>query len=133
MFRPRAEGPTSEVARHERPAGVSRRQGGREATGAGAFATGAGLLTRVIGLVLSIVVAIIVAGILLVVLKANPSNSIVSEVHSWAHWLAGPFDGIFSFRSANAAIAVNWGIAAAVYVFIAAIITRLLGRTYRER
>jgi hypothetical protein len=91
------------------------------------------LLTRVIGLVLSIVVAIIVAGILLVVLKANPSNSIVSEVHSWARRLAGPFDGIFSFRSANAAIAVNWGIAAAVYVFIGALITRLLGRTYSER
>jgi hypothetical protein len=30
---------------------------------------------------------IIVAGILLVVLKANPTNSIVSEVHNWAHSL----------------------------------------------
>jgi hypothetical protein len=40
-------------------------------------------------------------------LDAAPSNS-------WARWLAGPFDGIFSFHSANVAIAVNWGIAAIV-------------------
>jgi hypothetical protein len=57
---------------------------------------GAGLLARVVRFVVSIVVLIIVAGILLVVLKANPANSIVSEVHSWARWLAGPFDGMFS-------------------------------------
>jgi hypothetical protein len=78
-------------------------------------------------------VLIIVAGILLVVLKANPANSIVSEVHSWAHWLAGPFDGMFSFHSANTAIAVNWGIAAVVYLIVGGLIVRLLGRTYRDR
>jgi len=54
--------------------------------------------------VVSVVALIIVAGILLVVLKANPSNSIVSQVHDWARWLAGPFDGIFSFRNARVAI-----------------------------
>jgi hypothetical protein len=89
------------------------------------------MFARVVGLVVSVVVLIIVAGILLVILKANPSNSIVSEVHSWAHSLAGPFDGMFSFHSANDAIAVNWGIAAVVYLIVGALIARLLRRSYR--
>jgi hypothetical protein len=87
-------------------------------------------VARIVQLAVSIVVAIIVAGILLVVLKANPANSIVSEIHSWAHWLAGPFDGIFSFHNANTAIAVNWGIAAVVYLFVAVLIVRVLGGAY---
>ncbi len=84
-------------------------------------------------LVVSIVVLTIVAGILLVLLKANPANSIVSEVHSWTRWLAGPFDGMFSFRSANDAIAVNWGIAAVVYLIVAGLVARLIGTTQRDR
>jgi hypothetical protein len=92
-----------------------------------------GLLARVVQLILSVVVLIIVAGILLVLLKANPANSIVSEVHSWARWLAGPFDGMFSFRSANDAIAVNWGIAAVVYLIVGGLIARLFGATHRDR
>jgi hypothetical protein len=97
----------------------------------GAFGQGADLLVRAVQLVVSIVVLIIVAGILLVVLKANATNSIVSEVHSWARWLAGPFDGMFSFHSANDAIAVNWGIAAVVYLFVGVLIARLIGGTRR--
>ncbi len=114
-----------------RPVTVSRRRGRRGASGVGAFGQGVSLLTRVVQLVVSIVVLIILAGILLVVLKANPANSVVSEVHDWARWLAGPFDGMFSFHSANDAIAVNWGIAAVVYLFAGVLIARLLGRTYR--
>jgi hypothetical protein len=89
------------------------------------------LLARVVHVVVSIVVLIIVAGILLVLLKANPANSIVSQVHDWAHSLAGPFDGIFSFHNARIAIAVNWGIAAVVYLLVGGLIRRLLGRTTR--
>jgi hypothetical protein len=131
MFRARPAGPASSVDQDARPARVSRRQGGREGTGVGVLGRGAGLLARVVQFVVSIVVLIIVAGILLVVLKANPTNSIVSEVHSWAHSLAGPFDGMFSFHNANTAIAVNWGIAAVVYLFAGVLIARLIGRTHR--
>jgi hypothetical protein len=132
MFRARPAGvPASEVDQNARPVEVSRRQGRREAGGVGVFGQGVGLLARAVQLVVSVVVLIIVAGILLVVLKANPANSIVSEVHSWARWLAGPFDGMFSFHSANVAIAVNWGIAAIVYLCIGGLIRRLLGRSYR--
>jgi hypothetical protein len=114
-----------------RPVTVSRRQGRRDTTIGRAFGQGADLLVRVVQLVVSIVVLIIVAGILLVVLKANPANSIVSEVHSWARWLAGPFDGMFSFHSSNTAIAVNWGIAAVVYLLVGGLIARLIGGTHR--
>jgi hypothetical protein len=133
MFRARPAGSASEVDPDGRPVRVSRQQGRREGAGVGALGQGADLLVRVVQLVVSIVVAIIVTGILLVVLKANPANSIVSEVHSWARWLAGPFDGMFSFHSANDAIAVNWGIAAVVYLFVGVLIARLIGGTHRER
>jgi hypothetical protein len=92
---------------------------------------GSGLLARVVHLVVSVIVLIIVAGILLLVLKANASNSIVSEVHDWARSLAGPFDGMFSFHNAHVAIAVNWGIAAVVYSFAGGLIARLIGGTRR--
>jgi len=133
MFSARPAGvvSASEVDPNGRPVEVSRRQGRREAGGVGVFGQGAGLLVRVIQLVVSVVVLIIVAGILLVVLKANPANSIVSEVHSWAHSLAGPFDGMFSFHNAHVAIAVNWGIAAVVYSLVGGLIVRLIGGTRR--
>ena len=131
MFRARPTGSASEVDTDGRPVEVPRRQRRREGGGVGALGQGADLLVRAVQLVVSIVVLIIVAGILLVVLKANPANSIVSEVHSWAHWLAGPFDGMFSFHSANTAIAVNWGIAAVVYLIVGGLIARLIGGTYR--
>jgi hypothetical protein len=115
----------------DQPVGVSRRQRRGSGTVARGFANGAGLLARIVQLVVSVVVLIIIAGILLVVLKANPSNSIVSDVHSWAQSLAGPFDGMFSFHNAHVAIAVNWGIAAVVYVLIGGLITQLLSRTHR--
>jgi uncharacterized protein involved in cysteine biosynthesis len=113
------------------PVGVSRRQRRGRGTAARGFANGARLLARLVWLVVSVVVLIIVAGIVLVVLKANPSNSIVSQVHDWARWLAGPFDDIFSFRNARVAIAVNWGIAAVVYLFVGGLIARLIGRAHR--
>ena len=128
MFRARTAGAAPAV---DQPVGVSRRQRRGSGTVAWGFANGAGLLVRIVQLVVSVVVLIIVAGILLVVLKANPTNSIVTDVHGWARSLAGPFDGMFSFHSANVTIAVNWGIAAVVYLFIGGLIARLLGRTRR--
>ena len=87
----------------------------------------AGGLARVVRLVVGIVALIIVAGILLVVLDANATNSIVSAVHDAGRTLVGPFDGMFSFHSARVAVAVNWGIAALVYLFIGGLIARLIG------
>ncbi|MGZ6565544.1 MAG: hypothetical protein ACXVH1_39500 [Solirubrobacteraceae bacterium] len=85
-----------------------------------------GTLARVVRLIVGIVVVIIVAGIVLVLLKANPTNTIVSDVHDAARWLAGPFDGIFNFHNARVALAVNWGLAAVVYLIVGGLIARLL-------
>ena len=126
MFRARTAGPASTV---DRPVGMSPRQ--RRRRGAHGLAMGAGLLARVVHLVVSVVVLIIVAGIVLVLLKANPTNSIVAHIHDWARWLVGPFDGIFSFDNARVAIAVNWGIAAVVYLIAGGLIARLIGRPNR--
>ena len=128
MFRPRPAGPDPAVDTSQRPV-RARRRGGR---GRAAGAAGAGLLARVVRIVVGIVVLIIVAGILFVLLDANATNSIVSWVKDTARTLVGPFDGMFHFQSANVAVAVNWGIAALVYLFIGGLIGRLIGRLARR-
>jgi hypothetical protein len=133
MFRARPAGSDSAVDGDGRPVRASRRRnrrdGARGTRNTGGFAAGAGLLARVVNVVVAIVVFIIVAGILLVVLKANASNGIVSQIHDWARSLAGPFDGMFSLHSADATIAVNWGIAAVVYLFVGRLIAGLIDRS----
>jgi hypothetical protein len=115
MFRARPARRSSAVDADGRPVEVAP-QSRRPEGGVGAFGQVGGFLARLVWIAVSIVVVIIVAGILLVVLKANP-----------------PFDGMFSFRNANDAIAVNWGIAAVVYLFAAMLIVWLLGGTRRWR
>lgn len=72
------------------------------------------------------VVGIIAAGILLVVLKANPTNSIVSAVHDTARALIAPFAGMFNLHNARLGVAVNWGIAALVYLLLGYLVARLI-------
>ena len=98
-----------------------------------AYATGSDVFSRFVRLVLSGVVLIILAGILLALLKANPANGVVSEVHGWGRWLVGPFNGMFSFRRARVAVAVNWGTAAVIYLFAGGLIARVIGRPHTWR
>ena len=122
MFRARTAGSAPAVDSGQRS---HRRRGNAGfARGSGAAI---GVLARVVHLVVGIIVLIIVVGIVLVLLKANATNTIVSDVHDGARWLAGPFDGIFSFHSARVALAVNWGLAAVVYAVVGGLIARLLG------
>ena len=79
-------------------------------------------------LVALVVAGIVVAGILLVVLEANRDNAIVEAVLDAAKFLAGPFDDMFDLTSARSKSAVNWGIAAAVYLIVGGLIARLLRR-----
>jgi hypothetical protein len=99
----------------------SPRSGSRIATAA--FAGG---LSRLVLLAAWTVAGIIAAGILLVVLNANPTNDIVNAVHDAARWLVGPFDGMFTLDSTDATIAVNWGIAALVYLILGGIVARII-------
>ena len=96
-------------------------------------------LARIVRTVAMLVAAVIVAGILLFVLGANQSNDIVSAVMDAGRWLVGPFDNLFSMDSAKWELAVNWGIAAAVYAIVGSLIARLIasaalaGRERRHR
>jgi hypothetical protein len=85
-------------------------------------------LARLVTLVAAVVAAIIVIGILLVVLGANQSNTLVEAGTDAARWLAGPFRDLFTFDSHKTTIAVNWGIAAVVYLAAGRLIARLLAR-----
>jgi hypothetical protein len=85
-------------------------------------------LARVVNLAARVVAGIIVVGIVLVVLEANKSNEVVNAVLDAARFLVGPFKNIFSLDSHKATTAVNWGIAAVVYLFVGSLIARLLRR-----
>jgi hypothetical protein len=85
-------------------------------------------LARLVHAAAAIVALILIAGILLVVLKANPSNDLVSAVRDAAKWLAGPFQGLFNLSSHKAEVAVNWGLAAVVWYALGRLLMRLLLR-----
>ena len=85
-------------------------------------------LARAITLAATAVALILVAGILLVVLEANPSNDIVQVVRDAATFLAGPFDGLFTLDSNKTEVAVNWGIAAVVWFALGRLLARLIVR-----
>jgi hypothetical protein len=85
-------------------------------------------IARLVTLVAAAVAAIIFVGILLVVLGANESNSLVKALMDAARWLAGPFRNLFTFDNHKTTIAVNWGIAAVVYLAVGRLIARVIAR-----
>jgi hypothetical protein len=101
-------------------------QSGGSAGAAAFLAVAARGLARLVRLAAWIVAGIIVAGILLVVLKANPTNTIVSAIHDAARALIGPFAGMFQLHHHRVNIAVNWGIAAFVYLIAGVLVARLI-------
>jgi predicted branched-subunit amino acid permease len=86
------------------------------------------LLVRAVKVIVGILVALIVLGILFALLEANPRNGIVSAVNDIGGALVGPFEDLFTRRRAKEEIAVNWGIAAVVYLVIGSVIASLLAR-----
>jgi hypothetical protein len=85
-------------------------------------------LAGLVRLAAAVVAGIIAVGIVLVVLEANTSNDLVSVIHDAARALVGPFDGMFNLDDAKAEIAVNWGIAAFVYLILGALVAGLIQR-----
>ena len=109
----------------------SRRPGrSRVAAARGAWAVGSVMMAiaRIVRLIVGIIVLLIVAAIVFRVLDANASNTIVRDVHDAAKALVGPFDNLFSISKPKLAMAVNWGIAAVVYLFVGGIIARFIAR-----
>ena len=89
---------------------------------------GGAAAARVLQLVASAVAAVLVLGILLTILGANQQNDLVGAVLDAGRWLASPFENLFELDSRKAEVAVNWGIAAVVYLLIANLIARVLVR-----
>ena len=86
------------------------------------------LIARIVRLVATLIAVLIVVAIVLRVLGANPGNSIVSTIHDAARAFVGPFKDIFSIKDAKLAIAVNWGLAAVVYLVVGGLIASLIRR-----
>jgi hypothetical protein len=84
------------------------------------------LIARAVRFVASVIAVILLLGIAFAIFDASATNTVVSHVNDWAHSLAGPFDGMFHLHSAKASIALNWGLAAVVYLLIGAIIARIV-------
>jgi hypothetical protein len=85
-------------------------------------------LARLVRSLAGLIALVIVAAIVLFVLGANPGNGIVKAIHDAGGWLAGPFKNLFSIHNAKAAMAVNWGLAALVYLLVGHFIASLLAR-----
>ena len=96
--------------------------------GARAFRRGTWGIARLINLAATLVAGVIVVGILLVVLEANRDNSIVNAVLDAARFLAGPFKDIFNLDNHKTEVAVNYGLAAAVYLIAGRLLARLIAR-----
>lgn len=87
------------------------------------------VLARLIRTVAGLVALVIVLGILLFVLSANPHNAIVSDIHDAANWLVGPFRNIFSVKNAKLNLGLNWGLAALVYLLVGGFLASLVARS----
>lgn len=82
----------------------------------------------VITTVAGVVAAIIILGIVLVLVGANPTNEIVKVVLDVGRFLTTPFHHLFPQDNARQDILVNWGIAAIVYLIVGALLARLARR-----
>jgi hypothetical protein len=84
------------------------------------------VVARVIAILVGVLVALIVLGILLIVLEANRDNVIVAAIKDAAETLVGPFQKLFTLKDLKAEVAVNWGIAAFVYLIVGQVVARLI-------
>jgi uncharacterized protein YggT (Ycf19 family) len=84
------------------------------------------VLARLVMVAAALVFAVIATAILLRVLDANPTNTIVKDIHDVARALVGPFHDVFKIKRPKASIAVNWGLAALIYLVAGAVVARIL-------
>jgi len=110
----------SEAKREEAPAGP------------GAAASALALAGRIIAGVFALLAAIIIVAILLKVTGANRLNPIVSVLLPTGSFLVGPFDQVFQLDGRTTEVAVNWGIAAALYLVVGQVAGRALGAVGRR-
>lgn len=110
-----------------------RRFGRRDGTGGGVAAgaiSGVRAFLRLVATIIRVVTGLIALAIVLAIVfkvaDANRDNSIVDLFFDLGDRLVGPFDGMFNAENRKTEVAINWGIAAAVWVIAGAIVARLL-------
>ena len=115
------------LRRQDAPAGPSRT---RVAAARGAWAVGSVMLAiaRLVRLIVALAVLVIVAAIVLRLVSANPGNTIVKDLHHAGKVLVGPYKNVFTIKNPKAAIAVNWGLAALVWLIVGGLIASLIAR-----
>ena len=74
-------------------------------------------------------------GIALVVLDANESSEVVAWWLDACRFLVGPFDDVFDLERGkeHEQVAINWGIAAVVYVVVFSVLARFSSRVGKVR
>jgi hypothetical protein len=132
---PAAEGrePAAAEAREPRPG--ERRRGRRFAARnagvrtVGAAGAGIVMIARLVLTVAVLIALLIGLAIVLRVVDANPTNSIVKGIHEGANFFAGGFNGLIkSAGHPKREIAIDWGIALLVYLVVGALIARVISR-----
>lgn len=81
---------------------------------------------RAIQLITAIIVGIIVLCIILVLVRANQANPLVSFFLDVGSWLTYPFHQLFKRPTQAQDILINWGIAALVYLVVGGALSRLV-------
>jgi hypothetical protein len=84
------------------------------------------VLAAVVMYVAVAVAAALVLHIVLVFLDANPANAIVVFVRGIADRLVGPFQGLFTPKDPKQQVAIDYGLAAVVYLAAGAAVTRVI-------
>lgn len=92
---------------------------------AGRVASIVASIVRWIGLIFA---ALLVIHVIFTVGSANPDNSIVSFVRSWADGLALGFGDLFTPSDEKLRVLVNYGIAAIFWLVVSAILAKIIRR-----
>lgn len=109
------------------PPGRARVAAGRTAWAAGSMLTA---IARLVRLVTGLVALVLVIAIVLHLVSANGSNSVVNALNDAGRWLAGPFRGAFAIHGhPKGTLALNWGIATVVYLIVGGVIASLIARS----
>ena len=77
-----------------------------------------GILASIVTVITAVVAVSLALGIILIVLGANKDNGLVIFVIDVARFVAGPFHTLFDLEALKQRIAINWGIATAIYAAI---------------
>jgi len=84
-------------------------------------------ITKIIGALTAIVIAILALAVIFFVFGANPLNGIVQTINDIGRFLARPFRFIFRIDGEpKGTFALNYGIAAAVYLVLGILLSRLV-------